>query len=287
MGRLSFSASRIFGLAGLVLSCCAANAAKVTEVSLRSELMDKSVPLVVVLPDDYETSTNRYPVVYLFHGAGGNCHTYERQGWPQGGVDAHGFIVVAPDGAATSWWIDSPVDPAFKYESHVIREIVPYVDAHYRTIPDRAHRAACGASMGGHGAATMAINHRDLFSVLGMLAPGVDLRPFADRWEIKKRLGTIQEHPDYWKDYSVLTRAADLRNGELAIITVIGTSDFFLLPNRSLHTLLSDNGVAHTYIEIRGATQNESSHHFDFSAKAYPIVFRFVAEQFERKGKTK
>ena len=265
-------------LIGLILASCAAGAATVTEVSVRSELMDKTVPLVIVLPDDYGSSTDRYSVVYLFHGAGGDCHRYERMGWPQDAADAHGVVVVMPDGARTSWWIDSPVDPAFKYESHVISEIVPYVDAHYRTVPDRRNRAACGASMGGHGAATMAIRHRDVFSVLGMVAPGVDLRPYSTQWDISKRLGAIQDNPERWKEYSIVTRAETLKNGELAIITVVGTSDIFLQPNRALHEILSKNGVAHTYVELRGATENESSHHFDFSAKAFPIVFRFAAE---------
>lgn len=268
--------------AGCCLLVFAAHGAKVTEVRILSNLMNKSVPMVVVLPEDYETSTNRYPVVYLLHEAGGDCHTFEKKSWPQAAVDAHGYIVAIPDGAKTSWWIDSPVDPSFKYESHVIQEVIPFVDSHYRTIPDRRHRAMCGASMGGHGAATMAVCHRDLFSVLGMVAPGVDLRPFPNQWDIKKRLGSIQEYPARWKEYSIVSRAEDLKNGELDILTVIGTSDFFLSPNRALHELLSRNGVEHTYIEMRGATEQESSHHYDFAAKAFPIVFRFAADHLAR-----
>lgn len=260
----------------------AAYGAKVTEVRIQSSLMSKSVPMVVVLPDDYETSTNRYPVVYLLHGAGEDCHSYEKKSWPQSAVDAHGYIVAIPDGAKTSWWIDSPVDPSFKYESFVIQEIIPFVDAHYRTIPDRRHRAVCGASMGGHGAATMAICHRDIFSVLGMVAPGVDLRPFPNNWDIKKRLGSIQDQPARWKRYSIISRAEDLKNGEMDILTVIGTSDFFLPMNRELHELLSKNGVEHTYVEMRGATDRESSHHHDFAARAFPIVFQFVADHLAR-----
>ncbi len=90
------------------------------------------------------------------------------------------------------------MDPAWRYESFVARELVVYVDGHYRTLPKRESRAIAGHSMGGHGAMFLSIRHPDQFSVVVCLSGGVDLRPFPDNWDIAKRLGSLKEDPDRW-----------------------------------------------------------------------------------------
>ena len=263
----------------VVLLACVAGAAKVENIKIHSAAMDKDVPAAVILPDGYAADeAKRWPVVYVLHGAGGNFSGYSKAPMTTM-VDEYGFIAVCPDGGKTSWWLDSPIDPRMKYETHVVKEVVPFVDANYRTINDRAKRAIMGGSMGGHGACFLGIRHKDIFGAIGNIYGGVDLRPFPDNWDIKLRLGTIQEHPEHWEEYSVVTQAKTLKNSEVSLITAIGTSDFFLKVNREFHDLLTKNEVEHAYVEVRAENTKRSSHG-TFRPIAEKIVGRFIHNFF-------
>ena len=255
----------------------------VVEVSVPSASMGKDIPASVILPDGYDAkATNLWPVVYVLHGAGGSHRRYIEAdlGFTKL-ADRIGAIFVCADGGKTSWWFDSPIDPSYCYETHVVKELVPWVDAHYRTIPERGKRAIMGASMGGHGACWVGFRHKDVFGAVGLIAGGVDLLPFPNSWEIAKRLGPRDEFPERWKEHSAITEAAKLKNGEVEIVSVIGTSDFFLDPNRRMHKLLSDNKVAHAYVELRGSDDKSSGHDYAFTAMALPIVASFFDNWFK------
>ena len=262
----------------LAFSAFAALGGIVSEVSVPSASMGKNVPASVILPDGYDAgTTNRWPVVYILHGAGGSHRRYidEDMGLP-GLADRFKVVIVCADGDKTSWWLDSPVDPSCRYETHVVKELVPWVDSHYSTFPVRGKRAVMGASMGGHGACRIGFRHKDLFGAVGLISGAVDLTPFPNGWEIARRLGPRDKFPERWKAHSAISEAAKLKNGEIEIVSVIGTSDIFLDPNRRMHKLLADNKVAHTYVELRGVDDNASGHHLSFTSTALPVVFSFL-----------
>ena len=245
--------------------------------------MDKDVPASVILPNAYDANaTNRWPVVYVLHSADGTHRRFidANIGLPDF-ADRFQVIFVCADGGKTSWWFDSPIDPTFRYETHVVKELVPWIDLHYRTIPERGKRAIMGVSMGGHGACWIGFRHKELFGAVGLIAGGVDLRPFPNNWEIAKRLGPRDEFPERWKEHSAITEAGKLKNGDVEIVSIVGTSDFFLEPNRRMHKLLSDNKVAHTYIETRGKDDKSSEHHISFAASAFPVVVSFCRSYFD------
>ena len=248
-------------------------------VQVRSEAMNKDIPVSMVFPDAYKRDdVKRYPVIFMLHGAGG-AHMSEVP-TAMKLVDQYGVLVVCPDGAVTSWWLDSPIDPTMQYETFVAKELVAHVDKTYRTLAKREKRAITGGSMGGHGACYIAFRHKDLFGAAGNVFGGVDLRPFANSWDIKKRLGTIEENPKRWEENSVITLAKNVKDGELSVMTMIGSKDFFLTVNRQMNQLFQDNGVQHYYIESKG------SHTGEYSANdAFPVVFRFLDTYFkEGKG---
>ncbi|MBV9258405.1 MAG: hypothetical protein JO215_10340 [Ktedonobacteraceae bacterium] len=129
---------------------------------------------LIYLPFSYNVdSTKRYPVIYLLHGVPGT----ERD-WIKGGkiVDYADrliatkkipeLIMVMPDGngrpKVTPEWGDS-FDHRQLMETYVVRDLVQYIDQHYRTIPDAAHRAIGGLSMGGFGAMNIAEHHPNVF----------------------------------------------------------------------------------------------------------------------------
>lgn len=255
----------------------------VIDVSVPSASMDKEIPASVILPTGYEPgATNRWPVVYVLHGAGGSSRRYIEAdlGFTKL-ADRIGAIFVCADGGKTSWWFDSPIDPSYRYETHVVNELVPWIDAHYQTLPERSKRAVMGASMGGHGACWIGFRHKDLFGAVGLIAGGVDLLPFPNNWDIAKRLGPRDEFPERWKEHSAISEAAKLKNGDIEIVSVVGTSDFFLEPNRRMHKLLSDNKVAHAYVELRGSDDKASGHDYAFTAMALPIIGSFIDNWFK------
>ena len=268
--------------AALALGCVLSGEAAQLDMHLvRSAAMDKNIPVTVILPNSYD-GVRRYPVVYMLHGAGG-CHSTNTWKGMQELVDRNDVILVSPDGAVTSWWFDSPVDPKFRYETFAAKEVVAWADETLLTIPDRSKRAVTGGSMGGHGACYIGFRHKDVFGAVGNVYGGVNLVPFSDRWSIAARLGDYRDHPSNWVEHSVVNQAKSLRNGELEIMTVVGTGDFFLEVNRELHAILTTNKIAHTYVELRGEDDAESEHTWETFHRAEKMIMAFFREFFDRK----
>ena len=221
-------------------------------VMVRSEKMNKDVPVTVMLPDSYDTFS-KLPVLYLLNGWSGT-HRH----WPERGnvgplADAYNVILVMPDTGYDSWYFDSTVTPEYQYETFVASELVKYVDDNYKTIKDRKGRAITGLSMGGHGAMFLGIRHQDVFGSMGSTSGGVDFRPFPKKWGIAKRIGTIEEHPDNWDKNTVINLTHLLKPGAMNIIIDCGTEDFFYEVNCNLHNKLLKEGIPHEFYTRPGA----------------------------------
>lgn len=136
-------------------------------------------PLMVYVPPGYDAEPDRrYPAVYVLLGYTGHVamwlnRTPFRQPYPEladamfAAGDAPPAIVVYVDAWTAlggSQYLDSP--GTGRYHSYLRDEIVPYVDEHYRTIPDRDHRAITGKSSGGYGAMVTAMLAPDVFGAL-------------------------------------------------------------------------------------------------------------------------
>ena len=198
--------------------------------------------------------------------------------------DTFQIIGIVPEGTKASWWWDSPTEPHMCFETFVANDVRAWADRTYRTIPQRDKRAIVGESMGGHGACWIGFRHRDIFGAVGNIYGGVDIRPFEGKWSLEKRLGPQNENAERWLEHSAVTEAAKLRNGDIELLTVVGTDDIFLVPNRRMHEILSANRVRHFYLEIRGEDEALSSHTHPFRKAAEPIIFRFIDHYF-REGK--
>ena len=108
--------------------------------------------------------------------------------------------------------------------------------------------------------------------------------PYYGHWGLNDILGKPGENLRFWQEYSVVTQAKGLKNGDVEIVTFCGTSDFFLGPNRLLHDMLSANRVKHTYVELRGEDEDHSTHTMAFSYGVIPLVAQFFDNYF-RTGK--
>lgn len=228
-------------------------AAKVDTVDTYSDAMKKKIRAIVVTPDNYN-SGSQYPVVYLLHGASGDYTDWIKKatGVPDY-ADKYNVMIVCADGGNTSWYWDSPVDPTYKYETYVTKELITYIDKNYKTIKNRSGRAITGLSMGGHGGLYLGIRHQDLFGVAGSMSGGVDIRPFPNNWDMAKRLGSLKDNAETWDKYTVTNQLDLLKPNSLAIIFDCGTEDFFYKVNVELHDKLLALKIPHDFIVRPGA----------------------------------
>jgi putative tributyrin esterase len=133
------------------------------EMLAAASLGGKSLPYRVMLPVGYAQNTRRYPVLYLLHGLSGDENDWwTRTRLPEYAAKYH-LIIVTP-GVGDSWYANSASDPQARYEDVIIKDLIPYIDEHYRTVASREGRAIAGLSMGGLGAVKFALRYPQMFS---------------------------------------------------------------------------------------------------------------------------
>jgi len=131
----------------------------------------------VLTPVDYETSGLHYPVVYMLAGytdpATGIAYALQAAPQPDSGTTASPIVVVVSgvNAFGGGFYVNSPVSG--NWEDAIVKDLVGYVDANYRTIAKPASRGIAGASMGGFGATTIAMRHADVFGALFAEVPGL------------------------------------------------------------------------------------------------------------------
>jgi len=226
------------------------SAAKTDTLTVYSASMKKNIKTCVVTPNGYSKEGKPYPVLYLLHGHGEN-YSYYVKDYP--GIseyaDQYNIIIVCADGNVSSWYLDSPVDPAWRYETHVAKELVNFIDKSFNTIKKREGRAITGLSMGGYGSLYLALRHQDVFGAAGSMSGGVDFRPFPGNWNLPERLGEMSKYPENWKKNTVLSQLYLAGKDVPAIIFDCGVSDFFINGNRELHQRMLYLNIRHDYIE--------------------------------------
>jgi enterochelin esterase-like enzyme len=139
---------------------------------------------IIYLPPCYKNFANaRYPTLYLLHG-----QTYFQDQWARLRApevadqlihvgEAPPFIMVFPD---DRYW-NTPAGSGFGMR--FINDLIPYVDANYRTVADREHRSLGGLSRGGGWVAQLGFAHPELFGALGFHSPAIfkDNSPYLGR----------------------------------------------------------------------------------------------------------
>ncbi len=135
--------------------------------------------LLVYLPPGYDAGPRRYPTVMLLPGFAGNHRSMVAWApWKRSTVEdfddrvARGesapAILVLPDATTRfggSQFLDSPATG--RYQSYLVEDVIPHVDATFRTLPEAAGRAVAGRSSGGFGALRLATDRPGIFSAVG------------------------------------------------------------------------------------------------------------------------
>lgn len=132
-------------------------------------------------PGYHENSDTRYPVLYLQHGWGEDETAWSNQGRANLIMDnliaekkVKPFIIVMTYGMTNETRMGGLRD--FKidaFETVLVKELVPYVDSHFRTLKDQPNRAMAGLSMGGMETKAITLRNLDTFSHIGLFSGGV------------------------------------------------------------------------------------------------------------------
>ena len=226
----------------------------------------------IYTPPGYETSRDRYPVLYLLHGAGDVDDSWTSVGRAGFILDnliaassAKPMIVVMPaghvNGAGAALGgsvpfaaaegipgIGSGPDP---FANDFLTDLMPYVEKNYRVLTDRQSRAIAGLSMGGNQTLNIAIPHLDKFAYIGVFSSGIisagrgappsadsTSAPFAEAWE--------RQH------LAALDNAANKRGLNLMWFGT-GKEDFLIATTRSTVELLKKHGFKPVFVESEGA----------------------------------
>lgn len=153
----------------------------VAVVTYRSSALGAFRRMHVYTPPGYESGTGTYPVFYLLHGAGDNDHAWPSVGRAGFILDnllaakkAKPMIVVMPAGhtpRATGSVVGANATQAFVDD--FVKDVMPYVESHYRVLKDRQHTAIAGLSMGGQQTLAVAIPRLERFAYIGVFSSGL------------------------------------------------------------------------------------------------------------------
>jgi enterochelin esterase-like enzyme len=212
-------------------------------------------------PPGYDRSTSRYPVLYLQHGYGEDEAGWSDQGHENFILDnliaahkAKPMIIVNENGfpgasfqpppPPRSGEKPQPIGQVARYfmderyatfDKIVSRDLISFIDANFRTVPDREHRAIAGLSMGGAQALRIGLHHLDQFAYIGAFSPAIDITDTA-------------------KDYDRALANPGALNQQLRLLWLgIGTDDFLFVPVKESHATLEKAGIKHVWVESSGA----------------------------------
>jgi enterochelin esterase family protein len=219
--------------------------------------------IFVYTPPGYDQSSDRYPVLYLQHGWGEDETGWSHQGHENSILDnliaahkAKPMIIVNDNGMTGISFQPPPPSPSGTdhrpqpvrttpnpimeerytlFDNIISRDLLPFVDAHFRTIPDRDHRALAGLSMGGGQAVRIGLHHLDQFAYLGAFSPALFIK-------------------DTSKDYDGAFADPIKTNQQLRLLWIgVGNDDFLLGSVKQSHENLEKAGIKHVWVESSGA----------------------------------
>lgn len=234
---------------------------KVQNLKLSSKLMARELPYRVILPDDYSTlnATKRYPVVYLLHGLTGHFDNWTDKTKLIEYSKSFGYIIVTPEGN-DGWYTDSVSSPTEKYESYIVKELIPEIDKKFRTVADRDHRAIAGLSMGGYGSIKFGLKYPEMFSLVGSFSGALGAAGFngTNAGGIGKSIDVIYGPMDSEtrKANDIFALANALTPEKIKTLPFVyldcGTEDFLFKSNREFAGILFDKKVPHEFRALPG-----------------------------------
>ncbi|MDR0405504.1 MAG: hypothetical protein LBH54_01780 [Clostridiales bacterium] len=218
-----------------------------------SGYFNANVGYSIYLPPAYEAEPQqRFPVVYILHGLGGNENGYDIADTYRSILDnpttynwIKPMILVLVNGVDYSWYTDS-MDGTKPVRSTILYELIPHIDANYRTIASKNGRALDGFSMGGYGALALAFDRPDLFRHALSYAAAVpeSFSSMSSANAKEKIFGNSADYYNYAGVYGILQRnRRNIIAEGLELKMLVGTADHTISYNISMRDALTAAGV--------------------------------------------
>jgi S-formylglutathione hydrolase FrmB len=230
----------------------------------------------------YAAAHRYYPSLYLLHGYMNPWYEWDKQTQLASLLETHPWIVVLPQ-FDNSFYLDSAANPKDRYETYFFQELVPHVQARFRTRSEPPARAIAGISMGGYGALLLALHRPQAFSLAASFSGALDLAADADLaaamkpFDLDGLLGPAGSDSRRRADLFAALDAADPAVVPDLWLTC-GTQDF-LLPQ---HLKFFDAARAKSLdVTFRAAT---GQHEWDYWRRELPAFFDALERRFADGG---
>lgn len=264
----------------------------------KSKILDQDIAYSVILPEEYLESKKSYPVIYFLHGLGGNESSWLEYGQLAQyytkitkSVDVEPFICVMPAGF-NNYYSDC-YDGSFSYQQMFVKELVPYIDSHYRTIAQADQRAVMGYSMGGFGALVLPIKYPDIFTISIPLSASIrtdaqyiieEQSGWNGQWGRifggfdKAGNDRITRYYTENSPFHLIKNNSSKQLSKISFYIENGDKENTLCrSNEELHILLLEKKIPHIYNVKQGG------HEFSFWRNALPEAIRFADAKFRKK----
>jgi len=248
-----------------------------------SAAAESDVSYYIYLPPAYESGEQNYPVVYWFHGAFGRPYSatpvVKRLDAAIRAGDAPEMIVVSSiDPTGISMWTDSK-DGRLPMETILIEELIPHIDASYRTIASRSGRAIEGFSMGGYGAAFLGAKYSESFSSISIIA-GALHTPETFRERRRAIFDNVfsgdAEYARARSPWTLIEENAEAVRNKTSVRIFVGADDGLLAWNSNYHSKLAELGIEHEWGVVPNAPhdleiimQNWEGNFFDYYQRVF------------------
>ncbi len=230
------------------------------DLKLSSKLMAREMPYRVILPRNYEANkAEKFAVLYLLHGLTGHFDNWTDKTKLKEYAADFNYIIVTPEGD-NGWYSDSSTAPNDKYESYIVQELIPEIDAKFRTFPDREHRAVAGLSMGGYGSLKFGLKYPEKFVVVGSFSGALGAASFTEKTagaigkSIDAIFGAVDSETRNSNDiFKIIKEISPERIKNLPFIYLdCGTEDFLFQNNREFVALLIEKKIPHEFRQLPG-----------------------------------
>ena len=255
--------SRFYPTLALVLCLSICADARIETIRFQSKLVNSELPYNVILPTDYDSSpTTRYPVLYLLHGLTGHYSDWNSRTNIADYAAQYRMIIVTPEGN-DGWYTDSAIVTSDKYETYILKELIPDVQQRYRTIEARYGRSIAGLSMGGYGSIKFGLKFPATFVFAGSMSGALGVTRLTEKeivasgWAKSLQLfGALDSETRKANDpFQIVNQLSQSRVSALPFFYLdCGTEDSPLIfpYNRELAILMSEKRIPHEYRELPG-----------------------------------
>jgi S-formylglutathione hydrolase FrmB len=226
------------------------------DASFHSASLDREMHYRVLLPENYDSSAERYSTLFLLHGLYGDYQNWSTLTSLEKYARNLNLIIAMPDGG-NSWYVNSANNPVDKYEDYIVQDFIKEIDAHYRTRAEKSARAIAGLSMGGYAAVKFALKYPSLFAYAGGISAALDASADLDethpefRDGLRKVFGEAGNPARAQNDVFVLLGKAELKDLPYFYLDC-GSDDTFLGVDRQFVARLQLLKVPNEFHELPG-----------------------------------